>query len=1273
MKVIKEQTHCLLLNYFGLNNRYYLAVTVMTYFDLKDPGNPLKEQEMWPFVQGELGKDAILDMAMPKPRGEAVVWGKCFTPDREPREASRVGFRVGPIEKDLYVFGNRSWKKAAGMAVTVSAPEPFTEMPVTYVRAFGGAGFDRNPSGKGFALVAEPDGTESHPLPNIEDPEHLVGSPSDRPDPAGFAPLDFSWPQRAKKLGTYDNTWFQEHWPFYPEDMNWTYFNVAPEDQQMDGFFEGNEALSVSGMHPKKPVVESRLPGIRHRFFVNQLIDRLKPEGETAFKEVLNHIDTVWLFPHAEKGVVISRGSVEVKDDEALDVPHLYIVSEVPGQQPGSIEKYHEQFLKLVDRGITVDIAPRMEEARKKLTGLADMLRDLPLQVSDSIAQNLGTAPKSVLTPVEVAVQTMATIDDHKKRLADGEKRLLQLKADYRHFMKIDTSGFGVAAVQLDAMKEKLAAIPGTVEAAKKDKDKYFKTLKDKLKELYDNPDFAKITKGSVDVEAMLPKEEEAADPWFESGMRFLEECRERLMKDPEAMSAFRGLGFRPYTLKRSWLGINPEEARFERKAWGLTKPGEGPDPDALIIPAGLVIPRFNGAALEHITVRPLPEGHGVLTPAILMGPLMDTASDTFVEGSRGTAMVLAPVIGKPFVCVANDMEAILLHQELGDFCAICAMKDPSVKPAKDAADAVKKAPQFLVVFYPGASGKGKGPDMAPWKKACEGSEPIALPAGKNILEAKKAEADLWQWIADALRPATAPDPASKPKDIDVMEPGAVASLIPVIDVAALVAKVRDDLMAKMKPKIDLFEAKKKEAMDVIGKQLAKQGYDIDALMKDVPQLAEGANPYTDAQSQFAHEAAALRQKVVDAGKMTPEVEKKLAEVEKKSQEVLAAAAKRFDEGTQRLAAARAKIDAGPPEWAKKLMAASGIDPGDPAPLRQLTREDVIERRAKDLSLSARNMKGVDLSGLDLKGSDMRRAILEGANLSGADLAGADLREAIANGADFSGASLKGALLVRGIFQKAKFAGADMAQADLGGAMMSETDMTGADLTGASIMKTLLEKAKLVNVRAVEARASQMYCLSADISGADFSRADLTKAVFLKTNIGGANFSKSTLRQAAFLESKGEKLDLSGADMHNCRILQGSAMTQSDFTDTNAQKVSWMKSDLSGSDFRGSTIERGLLEGCDLTGSNFSGVNAKQARLTKSNLSDSNLKEINLFQGSLRKSKLVRTDLTEANLYGAEFHRTGVGETVLDDANLKMTKLHKRADLLPEPPKDKRS
>jgi hypothetical protein len=265
MRVVKEQEHCLLLNYFGLGNRYYLAVTVMTYFDYSDPDNPLKEQDMWPFVQGELGKDAILDMAMPKPRGEFLVWGRCFTPDGSQRTASRVEARIGPTSKTLYVFGDRTWKMSGKTGITISEPKPFTEMPIVYNRAFGGEGYDKNPAGKGIGPVLSQTGNDTYPLPNIEDPKHIIGSPADRPDPAGFCPMDHTWPQRSRKLGTYDSIWFQERWPFYPDDMDWTYFNAAPDDQQIEDFFTGNESFAISGMHPRKPVIEGRLPGIRHR------------------------------------------------------------------------------------------------------------------------------------------------------------------------------------------------------------------------------------------------------------------------------------------------------------------------------------------------------------------------------------------------------------------------------------------------------------------------------------------------------------------------------------------------------------------------------------------------------------------------------------------------------------------------------------------------------------------------------------------------------------------------------------------------------------------------------------------------------------------------------------------------------------------------------------------------------------------------------------------------------------------------------------------------
>jgi hypothetical protein len=63
-------------------------------------------------------------------------------------------------------------------------------------------------------------------------------------------------------------------------------------------------------------------------------------------------------------------------------------------------------------------------------------------------------------------------------------------------------------------------------------------------------------------------------------------------------------------------------------------------------------------------------------------------------------------------------LEAILLHQELGDFCAVVAMKDPSAKLDKDTGGALQTAPQFLVVSCTDTSGHA-GTDISAWKKLC--------------------------------------------------------------------------------------------------------------------------------------------------------------------------------------------------------------------------------------------------------------------------------------------------------------------------------------------------------------------------------------------------------------------------------------------------------------------------------------------------------------------------------------------------------------------------
>ena len=1268
MKVIKDMEHGLLLNYFGMNNRFYLSATIMTFFDFSNPDQPITEQKLWPFIQEELGKEAVFDMAMPKPKGEVLVWGRCFAPEGKPRPASQVNFQLGPVKKTLYVFGNRYWKRS-GIVGAISDPEPFTEMPVVYELAFGGSGFDRNPAGRGINPVIKASGEEIRPLPNIEDPRHLIGSPKDRPEPAGFGPLDFAWPQRSKKLGTYDNKWFQEHWPFYPADMDWTYFNAAPEDQQMEAFFSGNERFTISNMHKSKPIIESRLPNLSHRLFINQLVDKNNPEGEKLFKEVHAHIDTVWLFPHAERGVVIYRGSVETADDEALDVTHIYIATEDPSSQAKTIEQFHEEFEKRLDRKIPEFASVSMAKAKEKLAEAAERLKDLPQQITDSIAAGLGQAPSPVRTHAETIAMAISLIDQQGPLIDAGEKRLLEAKAKLGHITKIDTSRFQKIRHQLADTKAELQAMPALIEESAADLAATRKEMSEAYKKALSRIDPALLKEKGIDPDMEFDIFKSTPEKlWHEQGMRFIERCRDDLESRPEYLNILIAMGLRRYTIKRAWIGSHPVHEIEDPVLWGLPEEDKSRKSlKELDLSPGLIFPCFDKAKLHRIRIGsfrhiyPPPD-----FPHLSFKAGRKMAKLSVIEGSGVMAMVQASGEGKPFVRVAYELEALLLNQELGGFCAVIAMENQEVKPDKETEGFLKKAPQFLVLQYPDSEEPADS-NIDMWKKIYPQAEPLPMPAGTNLFEAKKLGVDLWKWVADALHPGIAPDPETKPKDVDVNKPGALAALIPTFDVAAIIKKTRDAMMAEMQPEIDLMEKQKKEMMETARKTLGSKGLNADNLLKPIEMSAkEEANPFASIKKQYADQFSETRKQLRKNGLLKPEIEKQIAEAEKASSDLLTKAAARYDEGNAKITAAEKKIAAGLPDWAKKLLSDAGIDPEDPSPLRRLTREEVIDRHEKGLSLAGKNLSGLDLSGLDLSLANLKQANLKKANLVNCNLDGADLTQVLAGEADFSHTSMRNAKLTKGLFRNTKFIEANLSDSDLSKALMNEADLSSSVLTGAVLEKTLLEKTILKKANLSGAKAMQAYFFSADVSQADLSGADLTKAMFLKAKIDETKFTNAVIRSVHFIETKGTKVNFANADMYNSRILNGSAMTESNFGNVKADKASWMKSDLSGSDFGGTVIKRGLIQECNLAGSNLAGVSAKETRITKTDLSDVNMEKVNLFQGSLRKSKLVRTNLNKANLYSVEFYRTGVGDTGFEGANLKMTKLYKRTDLLPE-------
>ena len=105
-----------------------------------------------------------------------------------------------------------------------------------------------------------------------------------------------------------------------------------------------------------------------------------------------------------------------------------------------------------------------------------------------------------------------------------------------------------------------------------------------------------------------------------------------------------------------------------------------------------------------------------------------------------------------------------------------------------------------------------------------------------------------------------------------------------------------------------------------------------------------------------------------------------------------------------------------------------------------LTRESIIDRVQKGVSLEGEKLKGIDLSHAPLQGARMHGAQFRYSDLQGADLSHADLRDA-----NLRHANLKGA---------------NLSAADLTGADLTHSDVHGAIFTGAILKGTQFGDAK---------------------------------------------------------------------------------------------------------------------------------------------------------------------------------------------------------------------
>jgi len=339
VKVIKPLKLGLLTRCLEFKGSYRMGASVLMHVPLTGPKDLFSEVSLWKLATEQLGADAAIDAGVPKLSAEFLVAARAFAPNREAVQACSVRVNFAGCEKTLHVCGDREWLSKS----KPSDPKPFVEMPLDWSKAFGGVGFADNPAGKGATPIKSSDG-EFFPLPNVTYPEHHVYSQGSPSLPAGFGPIDQVWPQRARRAGTYDDIWFKRDYPGYAADIDWNFFNLAPQDQWLTLPLPADAAFAFDNMHQKHPRLQGQLPGFAARCFINQ-----RSGGALKFKELTMQLGTVWFFPHLERAILIYQGYCNIAEEDAADIEHVVIAADHVAQ-PRAAAHFYDVLARRLDK-----------------------------------------------------------------------------------------------------------------------------------------------------------------------------------------------------------------------------------------------------------------------------------------------------------------------------------------------------------------------------------------------------------------------------------------------------------------------------------------------------------------------------------------------------------------------------------------------------------------------------------------------------------------------------------------------------------------------------------------------------------------------------------------------------------------------------------------------------------------------------------------------------------------------------------------------------------
>jgi uncharacterized protein YjbI with pentapeptide repeats len=402
MHIFKPADTLTLLGYQSRGGRPSLTLTV-GYVCERD-GTRVSESEALAWLMPQFAKEPF-DMGLKRKRGSFAMAGCAYAPAGRAVPGLTVSVQAGTLRKQLLVHGNRRWTHGP-LGWRASEPEPFFTQPIGLSHAYGARGWPDNPYGIG--RLTDTANAEGCALPNVEQPGAPMLAPADVVPVATFGPLPQCSTACTRWLGALDQAWQNTRFPWLPDDTDPRWYDRVPQDQCIASYWRGDEAWSVTHMHPDLPELSGVLPGLRPRLLVHTL------DSPEQRRELPLDLDTLWFFPNQSRVVLLYRAEFAVHHEDASDVAGAAVFTERM-TDPALSGEHYAQLWRRQSEGAVGEPAPPDAPASKAKAAEAQPAK------KDSAAQT-PPAPPSEISRVFAAEQKSMLDEIDAYWLASGVK-----------------------------------------------------------------------------------------------------------------------------------------------------------------------------------------------------------------------------------------------------------------------------------------------------------------------------------------------------------------------------------------------------------------------------------------------------------------------------------------------------------------------------------------------------------------------------------------------------------------------------------------------------------------------------------------------------------------------------------------------------------------------------------------------------------------------------------------------------------------------------------